>query len=292
MKSQRFTLALAICAVCISSAQLRAQYAAPSAGPFRGFANEALWHHDPPITNWDFGGSVRLRYEVKEGFAIPGVAGSADFRAHGADVSNDYLLSRVRFHAGFSQSWFGAYVEGRSSLVASDERFAYPNTPAVGGTVRRQGDGPEANVLDLHQAYLYVGNPAFPLSLKAGRQELSYGEERLVSVNPWNNIGRTFDAIKLRWQIPGIWIDAFTSRIVIPEDGRFDVDNDYDWFSGVYASTTKLPHHIVDAYFFARNASPQAIAAEPGPQETPLPSARDIYTIGFRFKSIRGELGP
>jgi hypothetical protein len=136
------------------------------------------------MTNWDFGGSVRLRYEVKEGFAIPGVPGSMDFRAHGADVSNDYLLSRVRFHAGLSQTWGGLYVEGRSSLAASDERFAYPNTPAVPGTVRRQGDGPEANVLDLHQAYVYLGNPSFPLSFKAGRQELNYGEERLVSVNP------------------------------------------------------------------------------------------------------------
>jgi hypothetical protein len=292
MKFGTFTLSVTLSAVFISAIQVGAQYAAPSAGPFRGFASEALWAHEPAITNWDFGSSVRLRYEVKEGFAIPGVAGSMDFRAHGADVSNDYLLSRIRFHAGFSECWGGVYVEGRSSLAASDERFAYPNTPAVAGTVRRQGDGPEANVIDLGQAYVYLGNPSFPFSLKAGRQELNYGEERLVSVNPWNNIGRTFDAVKVRWQIPGIWVDAFTSRIVIPEDGRFDVDNDYDWFSGVYASTTKLPRHVLEGYFFARNASPQAIAAEPSPQETPLPSARDIYTLGFRLKSIRGDLGP
>src|SRR5262249_7918866 len=151
MKSGTLTLTIAIVAIFVSAAQLGAQYGAPSAGPFRGFANEALWQHEPPITNWDFCGSVRLRYEVKEGFAIPGVAGSMDFRAHGADVSNDYLLSRIRFHAGFSDSWGGVYVEGRSSLAASDERFAYPNTPLVAGTFRRQGDGPEANVIDLHQ---------------------------------------------------------------------------------------------------------------------------------------------
>ena len=84
----------------------------------------------------------------------------------------------------------------------------------------------------------------------------------------------------------------FTGRIVIPEDGRFDVDNDYDWFSGVYATMTKVPKHVLDVYFLARNASPQAIAAEPSPQETPLPSARDIYTLGFRLKSKPGELGP
>src|SRR5689334_12759573 len=105
MKCRIFTLSVSISAVFISAAQVWAQYAAPSAGPFRGFANEALWEHESPITNWDFGGSVRLRYEVKEGFAIPGVPGSMDFRSHGADVSNDYLLSRIRFHAGYSDSW-------------------------------------------------------------------------------------------------------------------------------------------------------------------------------------------
>jgi hypothetical protein len=234
-----------------------------------------------------------LRYEVKEGFAIPGILGSVDFRDHGADVSNDYFLSRLRLHAGFSESWWGAYVEGRSSMVAGDERFAYTNSPPfVPGTVTRRGSGPEADAIDLNQAYFVVGNPSFPLSLKVGRQELSYGEERLVGVNPWNNIGRTFDAVKAHWQSSWIGVDFFTGRIVIPEDGRFNVNNDYDWFSGAYATLIKVPKHVLDVYFFSRNASQQAIAAEPSPQETPLPSARDIYTLGFRFKSKPGELGP
>jgi hypothetical protein len=286
------TLGAAIFAGLFCCTRLHAQYSPPPPpAPFAGFLNEALREQNPAATNWDIGGNLRLRYEIKEGFAIPGVPGSVDFRDHGADVSNDYFLSRLRFHAGFSQPWWGVYVEGRSSMVAGDERFAYTNSPIVAGTVTRQGSGPEADAIDLNQAYLTVGNPEFPFSLKAGRQELSYGEERLVGRNPWNNIGRTFDAVKARWQTPGLWVDFFTSRIVIPEDGRFDVNNDYDWFSGVYASLTKIPKHVVDVYFFSRNASPQAIAAEPSPQETPLPSARDIYTLGFRLKSIPGELG-
>jgi hypothetical protein len=273
--------------------QGQAQYTPPPPpAPFAGFLNEALRQQNPAATNWDLAGNLRLRYEIKEGSAIPGVSGSMDFRDHGADLSNDYFLSRLRLHAGFSQPWWGVYVQGRSSMVAGDERFAYPNTPFVPGTVRRQGSGPEADAIDLNQAYLTVGHPGFPLSLKIGRQELSYGEERLVGVNPWNNIGRTFDAVKVKWERPGLWVDFFTSRIVIPEDGRFDVDNDYDWFSGVYASTTKIPKHVLDVYLFARNASLQAAAAEPSPQETPLPSARDVYTFGFGFKSKPGELGP
>ena len=49
----------------------------------------------------EMNGAIRLRYEVKDGFAVPGSPGSVDFRARGAHVENDYLLSRVRFHAGY-----------------------------------------------------------------------------------------------------------------------------------------------------------------------------------------------
>jgi hypothetical protein len=76
---------------------------------------------------------------------------------------------------------------------------------------------------------------------------------------------------------------------VIPEDGHFDIDNDHDLFSGVYATTVKVPKTIVDVYFLARNASRQALADEPSPQ-FPQPSARDIYTAGGRLKSKPGEL--
>src|SRR5881396_1429096 len=108
------------------------QYTAPAPpAPFAGFINEWLRKDDPYMNAWDFGGAARFRYEVKEGFAIPGVAGSMDFRDHGADVNNEYLLGRIRFHAGYTDKWWGAYAEGRSSFAISDQRFAYPNNPAV-----------------------------------------------------------------------------------------------------------------------------------------------------------------
>ena len=80
-----------------------------------------------------------------------------------------------------------------------------------------------------------VGNhKEFPLSLKVGRQELSYGDERLVGAFDWNNIGRVFDAAKLRWQNPWFGADFFSGRVIIPDDNNFNMPNDYDWFSGVY----------------------------------------------------------
>jgi hypothetical protein len=219
------------------------------------------------------------------------VAGSLDFREHGADVDNEYLLTRIRFHAGYTDTWWSAYAEGRSSLADNDERFAYANIPAVPGTIKRKGEGPEADTIDLQQGFLTFGNQKqFPLSLKVGRQELSFGDERLVGAFGWNNIGRVFDAAKVRWQNEWFGADLFVARPVIPEDGRFNVDNDYDWFSGIYATSGKIPKHTLDLYFLARNTSAKAAAAEPSPQ-FPQPSARDIYTLGFRLKSKPGELG-
>lgn len=269
-----------------------AQYAPPPApAPFVGFLNEALRKDDPQMSKLDLGGAARLRYEAREGFGIPGVAGSVDFRDHGADVSNEYFLERIRFRGGYTESWWSVLAEGRSSLAQSDERSAYANSPAVPGTVKRKGDGPESDTIDLHQAFATLGNlKEFPLALKVGRQELSYGEERLIGAFAWHNIGRVFDAAKLRWQTAWFAADFFTSRVVIPEDQVFNVNNDYDWFSGLYATSTNLPHHLLDFYFLARNSSAQAIAAAPSPQ-FPQPSARDIYTYGVRLKSKPGELG-
>jgi hypothetical protein len=55
-----------------------------------------------------------------------------------------------------------------------------------------------ANV-DIHQAYFQVNNLFdLPVNLKAGRMEASYGTQRIMSKNNWNNIGRSFDGVTLQ----------------------------------------------------------------------------------------------
>jgi hypothetical protein len=272
--------------------QVYGQYTPPPPPtPFPGFINEALRKNDPYMSKWDFGGNDRTRYEGKHGFAVQGHTGSVDFRDHGAETSNDYFLNRLRIHAGYTDKWWSAYVEPQSSVAVSDSRFAYANAPAIPGTFKRKENGPEADAIDLHQAYFTIGNhKEFPVSLKAGRQELIYGEERLIGAFGWNNIGRSFDTVKLRWQNEFFGADFFTGFPVIPENAEFDVSNTHDLFSGMYATSTRIPKTILDVYFLARNSSREAINTEPSPQ-FPQPTARDIYTVGGRLKSKPGELG-
>jgi len=272
-----------------------AQYTPPPpVAPFPGFINEALRKNDPYMNQWDIGGSVRLRYEAKEGgMGLPPANDFRDITPPGAQNDNDYYSSKILARIAYTDKWWSFYVEGRSSMTMGDVRSttgAGP-VPGPGGNGGPEQDGP----VDLHQAYFTLGNhKEFPLSLKVGRQELSYGDERLVGAFAWNNIGRVFDAVKVRWQNPLFAAEAFTSKVVLPDDNNFNTWNDYSLFSGLHITTRKIPKHITELYFFARNEELGVATADKGavlPFQTPAPAARDIYTVGGRIRSATNELG-
>ena len=283
----RRPLGAAVATFALVAPAALAQYAPPAPpAPFAGFLNEELRRADPDLKVWDISGAARVRYEVKDGNGIAGVPGSIDFRENNADNHNAYFLERFRLHAAYTDTWWGVFAEGRSSLAQGDERYAFSGTPL------RKGNGPESDTLDLHQAYATIGNSKeFPLSLKVGRQEISYADERFIGAFGWNNIGRVFDAAKLQWKNDWFTTDFFTARPVIPVDGTFNVSNDYEWFSGAYATSPLVPKHQLDVYALSRNVTPDSPTAVPNAQ-VGLPSARDIYTLGVRLKSKPGEFGP
>ena len=223
--------------------QAHAQYTPPPPpAPFPGFINRYLSSLNGYTNHWNIGGADRERYVAYEGYAVAGKAGSADFRNQGASVDNQYLLSRIRLHVGYFDDWWSAYAEAESSLADGDHRAAYANAPAVLNTSKTIGYGPESDEIDLHQGFFTVGNTnEFPLMVKVGRQELVYGEERLIGAFDWNNIGRSFDAAKVRWLNDWGSVDLFTGMPVVPVDGRFDLPNTQDWFSGAYATIAKFP---------------------------------------------------
>ena len=271
---------------------VQAQYTPPPPpSPFQGFINEAWRAKDPSADQWDIGGAFRGRYQANEGYAIGGTAGSVDFRNHGVTTDNEYYLMRFRLHVGYTDKWWGGYLEPQSSIDKSDLRAAYADVPAVTGTTKYVGSGPESDGFDLHQAYVTLGNQKeSPLTAKVGRQELSYGDERLIGAFDWNNIGRSFDAAKVRWQTEWFAADVFSGWPVVPEDQGFDDSNTRDTLSGLYVTTAKVPKTIVEGYFLARNSQRTAINDFTSPQ-FPQPTARDIYTVGGRLKSKPGELG-
>jgi hypothetical protein len=248
---------------------------APSASA--GVFNDWLRQQDSLFNHFDLGAQFRPRYIYQTYFAVPGAGATAvDFRANTPESENDFLLVRTRVHAGYSPTdWLTVFGEGQSSSSTGDKRNPNP-----------QSDGP----FDLRQGYIRLGGTEnVPLSLKVGRQELIYGDERLIGASDWDNVGRTFDAAKLRYDRKNWWVDAFVSHVVLPNDNEFDQPNWDDWFSGVYGSTRSLvPKTELQLYFLADNAnanSPNHVTTY-GKGNSP----RDIYTIGSRFQTLPGQL--
>ncbi|MES2708443.1 MAG: alginate export family protein [Verrucomicrobiota bacterium] len=239
-----------------------------------GLLNDALREASPAFSEWDIGGQVRFRYELKDD---AGSFPQRDFLAGDSFNDNDYFLFRQKLHIGWQpQSWLKFFVEGRGSQTASDDRPM----------------DPERDVADLHQAWIQLGDPKlFPLTLKIGRQEMTYGDQRFIGLGDWGNIPRSFDAVTLRTSFSEkTWIDLFTGRVVIGRDDHFNISNDYDQFSGLYASSQEILSGVeTQAFFLARNVgegSPNAVAAGIGG-----PTARDVYTYGTRLKSLPGAFG-
>lgn len=262
-----------------------AQYTPPPPlGPFPGYLNQYLRNQDPYLANWDLGAYLRLRYEVRENAL--GAPPANDFKA-GVANDNSYFSTRLNLRVAYTDKWWGALVEGRNSSATGDSRGSAPNIPTGSSP---DSDGP----LDLHQAYVTLGNhKEFPVSMKVGRQELSYGDERVIGAFGWNQIGRVFDMAKVRWQNSWFGSDFFIGRLVVPDDNNFNMSDEYEQFSGMYLNTKKIPKNWTEFYILARNVSPKA-AALFAPAITPVPynaSVRDIYTIGARFRSATNEWG-
>ncbi|MFB6279944.1 MAG: alginate export family protein [Salinibacter sp.] len=135
-------------------------------------------------------------------------------------------------------------VDVRVQLQDS-RRFGAGN-PALGrGTL-----DPSAGALDLHQGYFKVkGLFDVPLSLKIGRQELIYGNQRLVGAVGWSNVGRTFDAGVLTYDGSDVSIDLFAARLV----GTTAEDEGSQNLFGLYGTWEGLDGQTLDVFALLDN---------------------------------------
>lgn len=249
------------------------------------------WKLGDPITFFDGKMTVdlqeRLRVELRNN--------NFDFNDSLNGAQDDtYLLQRVRLGLMYKPAdWMRFYVQGQDTReFFSEDRT---NTPFVGGS---EGD----NTFNLRQAYGEFGDfKQFPVLAKLGRQELSYGDERLIGAFDWNNFSRTFDGGKFSWQAaPKTTVDFFAASVVHmegyePLDGDHAWEfNDSDWandqFAGVYATDKGglISFQQTEGYLLYRNKDTN----DPNYRITAASSntfAYDInqenYTIGFRVVS-------
>jgi hypothetical protein len=127
----------------------------------------------------------------------------------------------------------------------------------------------DKNELDIHQLFIDYGfslNGA-EIILRAGRQELLYGSQRLVSVREGPNSRQSFDALKLIWRTENSKTDLFYSQFVSNVLGSFNdrIDSGTKLY-GAYHVVNNVPVlDNIDIYYFGLNkksASYDAVSGE------------------------------
>jgi hypothetical protein len=154
-----------------------------------------------------------------------------------------FILARYLAHADLQAGrHLRAFVELQSSLSSGQVSMPSPV---------------DENTLDLHQAYLdYSAQSGHgKIIFKAGRQELTYGSQRLIAVREGPNNRQSFDAGKLTYGADKIKLDLFYANYVTARSNIFD-----DRFSnairlwGAYSTFNKLPLiQNLDVYYLAIN---------------------------------------
>lgn len=179
---------------------------------------------------------LRVRGEFRDRMEAPDAIGFVDQRD---DV---YFLNRFRFDVVARASpAFSVQAQVQDARVADKQV----------GPIR---GAPFRDALDLRMAFADIGDPqASRLTLRVGRQELAFGEQRLVGHLNWTNTARTFDAVRATIRTKAVQVDAFASSVVRIEDGAFDSSGHGNRFVGAYASTTRIvPKSAVEPYVFWR----------------------------------------
>ena len=141
----------------------------------------------------------------------------------------------------------------RFFVQAQDSR-AFDKT--TGGQV-----APMRDTFDLRQAYGDFGPSR--ATVRIGRQDLFFGEQRLIGNLPWTNTARSFDGgrVTLRQKIGQF--DVFAASVVNIQPEAFDKSGNGNILYGTYESLTNLiPKQTIEPYFLWRQS--RGIAAELG----------------------------
>jgi len=181
-----------------------------------------------------FGGQVRERLESWNQF---------NFGAPVAAVHNDsYLYSRLMLHADLH---IGTHVR-----VFVQEKNSFSTHRALAGGQRTS----DVDEVDLQNGFVEVKLPladSTQLTLRAGRQELSFGRERFVGVSDWSNVRRTWDAFSGSLEKRKSHLNFFWARPVKVAKYSFNRPDPATQFYGVHLNRKLAPGWgTVEVYWY------------------------------------------
>ena len=180
------------------------------------------------------GGQVRSRWELRDTAGVP---------SDGHTATRTRADLRAQLDGGVA-----AFTQWQDVRIWGEE----------GNTL---GDFGGDNI-DLHQGWVQFSDVAgLAADLRLGRQEISFGGQRLVGAVGWTHQGRSFDAARVTWRRAGSTFDVVASRL---GDTTSPAATSNATFAGVYAMVAPLSG--AELYLLYNS----------------LGAATEQYTAGFR----------
>ena len=209
------------------------------------------------------GGHTRARFEAHDNFA---------FGAPAID-NDDFLLWRAKLHADLHiGDSFRFFVEGKSAL--STDR----DLPGGNRTL-------DVDSFELQQAFVDLSfelGEGTRLTIRPGRQELSFGKQRLVSPLPWGNALRHWDGVSALLSAEGFKAHAFWTEFTPVDKYDFNTADTSRDFYGLY-TTSDFGATKLDLYYLGFERGSATFNGTTGREER--------HTVGGRLFGKFGETG-
>lgn len=181
-------------------------------------------------------------------------------------TENTYDLQRVRLYGDL---WYGDGLRVYGEYVWADS-FGEELPPVP----------PDVDRGDIQDLFIdvklmeYCGKPVY---VRAGRQELLYGSQRLVTPLPWANKRHTFQGVKVFRQGEKWDFDAFWTQYVPPDASDFDEADDDQEFAGAWLTHRPKKGEFVDFYYLMYDNGNSVV------QQGIVRSPFERHTVGSRW---------
>lgn len=210
-----------------------------------------------------FGGQARVRLEHWQNFGF------------GRTNDDNFVLGRLFFHSDIHiGEHVRVFLEGKSAM--STDR----DLPGGKRTV-------DVDELDMHNFFAELTLPLFDdgsLTVRAGRQELLFGRQRLISPLDWANTRRAFDGVSAIVAMQDLKLTAFWTRTVPVQKYDFNDSDANTNFYGIYAEG-KVPGTQIslDLYWLGFETDMAAFNGTMGHEQR--------HTVGGRVAGKIGDTG-
>lgn len=204
----------------------------------------------------------------------PAVASVLSWDGDADDFTEVEQRTRLNINADFTDN-VSAFIEFDSYDIWGEDFRSKAYLTGVDTRAASQDD------VEIYQSYVQAKELwGTPLSVKIGRQELSFGSQWLIGPRDFAFVftGLSFDAIRLTYAADDFTVDAWASKLTesFTDFGKGDID-----FYGLYGSYKGVENHTFDLYYLLLR------------DDTAMPRHYDdtlLHTVGARAAGKCGAL--